>query len=624
MPNNNIRRVFITSTALLTFISFWRAAAVVLCDLASTAYYIGGIVEKVIGKAAPWYILAVMVFSYAVRALYIESCSMFVRGGVYRVVKQAMGSTMAKISVSALMFDYALTGPISGVSAGQYLVGLLNTLLIHLQIPFKLPPDILSVVIAILITLYFWRQNIRGVTVSSDKAMKIMIATTVMAIIVIPWAIYTAVHQGLWHLPPVAPVFQPDSLGFLSGLSRRIAPLGALGLLIAFGHSVLAMSGEESLAQVYRDIEAPKLKNLERAGFIIFLYSLLLTSLVSFLAVMIIPDNVRMTKFADDLISGLALHLAGPFPMRVACQALVVLVGFAILSGAVNTSIVGSNGVLDRVDEDGVLPAILRRPHPEFGTSYRMINLVVAIQIFIIILSRGNVIVLGEAYAFGVVWSFAFKALGMVILRFKDHRYRGFKVPGNIQVGPIEIPVGLMTIFAVLFATACINLLTKKIATISGALFTLVLFTFFTISERLNQRNEKRCQGRFPKSLDEVNRQEVTELTPASLQLQYPTRVVVQISNAKDLGQLQKELQTPPMNEKDVIVVAANIPGAEPVPQGRSREPTMADRLLSDLITVAEKTGCRVVPLLVECRDPHAAVEEIAHDLHATKIVCAH
>src|ERR1035438_6540114 len=108
MPENNIRRIFVTSTALLTFISFWRVAAVVLCDLASTAFYIGGIVEKVIGKAAPWYILAVMLFSYAVRSLYIESCSMFVRGGVYRVVKQALGSGMAKTSVSALMFHHAL------------------------------------------------------------------------------------------------------------------------------------------------------------------------------------------------------------------------------------------------------------------------------------------------------------------------------------------------------------------------------------------------------------------------------------------------------------------------------------------------------------------------------------
>src|SRR5258708_28524168 len=70
------------------------------------------------GKSAPWFILAIMLFSYAVCGLYIESCSMFVRGGVYRVVKEAMGSTLAKFSVSALMFDYILTGPKPRTSPG--------------------------------------------------------------------------------------------------------------------------------------------------------------------------------------------------------------------------------------------------------------------------------------------------------------------------------------------------------------------------------------------------------------------------------------------------------------------------------------------------------------------------
>ena len=119
-----VAQVIIVSSVMFTFISYWRTAAVVLCDLASTAYYIGGIVEQAIGPAAPWFILAVMLFSYAVRSVYIESCSLFVRGGVYRVVKEAMGGFLAKLAVSALMFDYILTGPISGVSAGQYIIGL--------------------------------------------------------------------------------------------------------------------------------------------------------------------------------------------------------------------------------------------------------------------------------------------------------------------------------------------------------------------------------------------------------------------------------------------------------------------------------------------------------------------
>src|SRR6266404_3703283 len=126
MQGRSATKVVVASTVMLSFISFWRAAAIVLNDLGSSAYYVPGIAEQAVGKAAPWFILAIMLFSYAVRAVYIESCSMFVRGGVYRVVHEAMGGTLAKFSVSALMFDYVLTGPISGVSAGLYLAGLLN------------------------------------------------------------------------------------------------------------------------------------------------------------------------------------------------------------------------------------------------------------------------------------------------------------------------------------------------------------------------------------------------------------------------------------------------------------------------------------------------------------------
>src|SRR5512140_2574976 len=127
-------QIVVATTVFLSFISFWRAAAIVLADLGSSAFYAGGIAEQAVGKAAPWFILGIMLFGYAVRSIYVESSAMFVRGGVYRVVHEAMGGTLAKFSVSALMFDYVLTGPISGVSAGLYLGGLINETGEHLHL----------------------------------------------------------------------------------------------------------------------------------------------------------------------------------------------------------------------------------------------------------------------------------------------------------------------------------------------------------------------------------------------------------------------------------------------------------------------------------------------------------
>src|SRR5437870_1098944 len=134
-------KVVVASTVMLAFISFWRAAAIVLNDLGSTVYYVGGIAEQAIGRSAPWFILGVMLFSFAVRSIYMESSSMFVRGGVYVVVRDAMGPFIARLSVSALLFDYVLTGPISSVSAGQYLGRLINEASVLLNFQFQISPN---------------------------------------------------------------------------------------------------------------------------------------------------------------------------------------------------------------------------------------------------------------------------------------------------------------------------------------------------------------------------------------------------------------------------------------------------------------------------------------------------
>ncbi|MGH9562108.1 MAG: APC family permease, partial [Terracidiphilus sp.] len=302
-------KVLVATTAMLAFISYWRAAAIVLNDIASSAYYAGGEAEQFIGKTAPWFILATMLLSYGVFQLYEEGCSMFVRGGVYRVVKEAMGGAMAKFSVAALMFDYILTGPISGVSAGQYLAGLMNELFRYAHTTLTVSAGGTAVVFAVAATLYFWWQNIKGIPESSEKALWIMQLTTVVVVALIGWCGYTLWIRG-GHLPP-APIprnieMSKHTLGWLAGYPW-VRNIGVMAVLIGLGHSVLAMSGAETLAQVYREIEHPKLPNLKKTVFVIFIYSMVFTSLVSFFAVMIIPDSVR-PRYFEDLIGGLAMY----------------------------------------------------------------------------------------------------------------------------------------------------------------------------------------------------------------------------------------------------------------------------------------------------------------------------
>src|SRR5205823_9243804 len=303
------------------------------------------------------------------------------------------------------------------------------------------------------------------------------------------WSCYTLWVRG-FQLPPLPHlsnlVYSNDALGWLKNTSLPYT-VGLIGIMIGLGHSVLAMSGEETMAQVYREIEHPKLKNLEKAGFIIFVYSLIFTAGVAFFAVMIIPDSVR-TSFQDNPIGGLAMYLAGPLSLRIAFRGFVAVVGTLMLAGAVNTSIVGSNVVLNRVSEDGILPHWFRHPHRRFGTTHRILNLVVVLQLFTILLSRGNIFVLGEAYAFGVMWSFALKGLAVLVLRYKQPGKREFRVPLNLKVGDLEIPLGLGLITIILFALCLINLFTKQVATLSGVAFTIIFFVVFTTSEKMTKK----------------------------------------------------------------------------------------------------------------------------------------
>ncbi len=649
-------RVIVVSSVMFTFISCWRTAAVVLCDLASTAYYIGGIVELAIGPAAPWFILAVMVFSYAVRSVYIESCTLFLRGGVYKVVREALGKFAAKIAVSALMFDYVLTGPISSVSAGQYILGLVRDAYLYLlfgagsesnqaavaaaQTAFKPWMAWGSVVVACAVTLYFFRQNVRGIHASSDKAMKIMAVTTIMAVILIGWCGVTLAVKGPAHSadgavntvpvePKIVPRTNPDTgevedpLGFIkntpvAGKIRALSGwdwfslVGVVGVFIAFGHSVLAMSGEETLAQVYREVESPKLPNFKKAAFIVFVYSIVLTAGVSFLAVLLIPGDVRMAKYSDNLLGGLAMNVVGPLPARLVLNGVVVVVGGLILAGAVNTAIIGSNGVLNRVAEDGVLPEWFLKPHPKYGTTYRILTLIVGLQLSTILISGGDVLLLGEAYAFGVVWSFVFQALSMVVLRFKDPRPREAKVPLNIKVGKYEVPIGLTLILAILVVSAVANLLTKATATIAGATFTAVLFTMFWISERFY---EGRQRGAPHTHLEQFNETTAAEITPETLGLGKPYRRLVAIRSMRNLFMLEKALaETDPATTNLVVMMARVTP-----PFGGASETadlTTYDReLLTAVVDKAEHAGKEVQPLIVPTNNPLHAVLKTAMDV---------
>jgi amino acid transporter len=612
-------KVVVATTVALSFISFWRGASIVLSDLASSAFYAGGAAEQAIGKSAPWFVLGVMLFSFAVRSVYMESCSMFVRGGVYIVVRDSMGPILAKFSVSSLVFDYILTGPISVVSAGLYLAALLNEVSELLHSSYRINVNQFAAVSAVLVTIYFWWQNIKGVHESSGKALRIMQITTVMVVILLIWCPLTILLKNRFNLPP-APLasnlnFAPEAEGWFKGTFWIQIPMVAI--IIAFGHSLLSMSGFETLAQVYREIAYPKLKNLRITANIVCWYAVICTGVVTVFAGMIIPDADR-PKYFDNLIGGLAMSLSGPYLVRLGFHIFVVAVGGLILAGAVNTSIIGANGVLNRVAEDGVLLPWFRKPHKKFGTTSRIINMIAILQIATIIGSRGNMTVLAEAYAFGVVWSFFMKSLGVLVLRY--HRSdQEYKFPFNLHIRGIEIPIGLGLTTLVLGLVAIANLFSKQVATKYGVAFTIAFFVIFEISEKINQRN-KDCEK---KGLEQFNLEHQAQIDAQSLHAR-PGCILVAVRDYHRMEHLKRVLDKTNLRRHDIVVMTVR-----PISTGAGEYDLSEAQLFSDyekelfshVVEMAEKEGKPVELLVVPAVNPFDALAQAANGLKASRLV---
>jgi hypothetical protein len=360
---------------------------------------------------------------------------------------------------------------------------------------------------------------------------------------------------------------------------------------------------------------------VQRTGFIIFVYSLLFTSLVSFFASMIIPDAER-PKFFGNLIGGIAMYFAGPLALKIVFHGFVVLVGVLMLAGAVNTAIIGANGVLNRVAEDGVLTSWFQRPHSRYGTTYRIINLIVALQIATIVFSGGNVFILAALYAFGVIWSFSFKSLAVLVLRFTEANVkREWKVPGNFHVAGTEIPVGLGVITVVLFAVAIVNLFTKPDATVAGVGFSLVFFGIFTASEHYTHKTRAAHEN-----IEQFRVMEREDLDDTAIAVR-PGNVLVAVRDPRNLGYLRKVLQETDTTRQDVVVMTARLYHREHsfsgsrVMEAKDVFDQYEQELFTRVVTVAEKEGKPVHLLVVPATKVFDAIVATAQRLQSSRIV---
>lgn len=616
--NNKIKGTVIITTAMLTFITFWKAAAIVLCDFGSSAFYAGNIAMQAIGPAFPWYILAIMIFAGPLLLMYMEACTMFTRGGIFPVVKAGLGENAAKLATAAILFDFILTGPISGISAGQYIAGLINSVFEIFNISAHIGDDGFSILFAIGIIVYFWYQNTKGIEDSGEKNVYILKFSVITCALVTVWAIITLFIKDNITLPPFKPEFNTVSLGWADKIPF-LKTVGFLGVLMALGHSVLALSGIETLAQVFRELEYPKVKNLKRAAMMIFVFALVFTGGLTFLAAMIIPPQDIISKYDDNLLAGLAMNLSGPVFIKLILQTAIVAAGAFMLSGAVNTSIIGANGIMSRMADTGILTDWFRKIHPKYGTTYHMINMVCFMQIVVILLSRGKLYMIGQAYAFGVLWSFVFTLVSIVVLRFKERETkRKFLMPLNIKFDHYLIPVGGILVALVVIVLAVMNLITKQIATVTGISFAVFFFLIFNVSEKLNA---KKANDIFEEGhREKLNKINVSGLEEAVKNLEHEKRIIIALKDPENMYPLDTVLNTLTAEDTDIVVLYIKPESCTQINPTAAKQ-VDENELFTNSILTAEKYGHRIFPIQIICNEVFFAIAQTAITAKAQEIV---
>ncbi|MGH9393702.1 MAG: APC family permease, partial [Terriglobales bacterium] len=258
------------------------------------------------------------------------------------------------------------------------------------------------------------------------------------------------------------------------------------------------------------------------------------------------------------------------------------------------------------------------RPHSQYGTTYRIVNLIAGMQIGIIVLSRGDVYLLGEGYAFGLIWSFVFLAVSVLILRFTAPEGREWKVPLNFHFGQREIPLGLILIAIVLVSVAIVNLFTKEIATIAGTIFTAGFFLTFVVSERITRRQRARDAH-----LEKFRIASSADVAADNLGVR-PGNVLVTVRDPLSLHHLEATLEETDTVKQDVVVMTVRLfrSFAGPaVADDKRAFDQYEQELFSRVVALAEKAGKPVSLLVVPGANAYHTIVTTAQRLESSTIV---
>src|SRR5437879_4310438 len=369
----------------------WLCWAVVFADIGSSVYYVPGILYGRVGNLAGFFVLLTMSVFVLLTLKYAEvSARLPEGGGVVTVAAQAINSWVGALGGMFILVSYFLTAAISCLSAIQYFSVVLPTL----------GPFILEITICVLVLLGL--LNWVGIS-ESAKVSLVGALIAFLSDLAIIWTVFT-------HIPITA-------FPFLFASMFAHASLTPPSILVGFAGAFLAFSGLESISQLSPSMMTPRKKTISLALLLVVIPVGVTSPLLTMLATLL-----QLDAAADPVLSTQLLSLLGGHWGDVVLQTEVAISAGLILAFASNTAVIGAYHVFLALARMEFFPEfILRRNHFR-GTPHWSIALATGIPIAVLVLVHGEIDILGDMYAFGLLGAFTVTCVGLDIIRYRERK----------------------------------------------------------------------------------------------------------------------------------------------------------------------------------------------------------
>ena len=591
-PRRQIR-VVLSSTALLSFMTVRKAAALAIAQLGVAAFFVAGTARAAIGESAAWFVLAAALVGVFVRAVDIESWALLIPGGVVARVHQAFGVRAAKAAAAANLVERLLLAALACILIGQYASTVTLTAIAGWRLTGYVRPEDFATIAAVSVAGLLWIRARIGRDMTTDRiASGVWIAVGILTILTV-WAGITAFrHHPSWSMLTVPPL--PVGASGWRPLDL------ALAYLLGFGLALPAIGGGDAVARAAHELRPPRLQALNRTSILVTVFTIFVTVSSAFLFIVLVPSGDQ-PLWTNAPLAGLSHQLAGPAWATDFMALALIAAAVLLLLPAANLAMNDAEQQLQRLSVEGAVSERLAFLHTRFGTPSRAIDVAVAATMLVMFVSGGRVQWLAHAYAVAIVTTLSLKIAALIRLRRSRPAAQPFQAPLNIHVGAREIPLGLLGASLLGGAGAVAMIIARDPAALAtfalmGGL--LVLFTW---------------GARDAGPLLATEEREVFDILPAAeLSLDQmdarPGNVLVLVRNPHSLAHVSAALQAP--RDRDIVVMTVRLQGVDVSADGLSdAAPTPAEKqVLSAVSALAERLDRPVRLLVVPANDVFAAI----------------